>query len=117
MVRTLQNRRLPARLSHNRGSVMPADVVESAQPSIVVPDNYDRLPRKQGGNKLSWTLQLIRTRNKLPRSAENAKPLHFSDATVRIPRRRYSRGLRQRGPVVVAGKNLLDRSFHNYGLE
>ena len=53
-------------------------------------------------------LQLIRASDELPCSAEDVEPFNFCDARIDIPRRWDRRSLRERGPIVVAGENLLD---------
>src|ERR1700722_10059360 len=108
VVRTLQHRGLTASLRDHCGGMVTADVKESPQYAVTSAHNNDRLSGKTRGNKFSRLVQLVRARSELPRSAKDVEPLQFPNARIDIPGRGDRGGLRERGPIVVAGKNLLN---------
>src|SRR6201997_1817430 len=56
MVRTLQHRRLTARLRDDGRSVVTAHVVEGAQLAVAAAHDDDRFAGKAGRNEFSWLL-------------------------------------------------------------
>src|ERR1035441_6939953 len=88
VVRTLQNLRMTAGLSHNGGSVVTADIIEGAQRTVGSANDDDRFSGQPRGYKVTRLLQLVGAGDQLPGLAEDVEPLEFGDARIDIPRRR-----------------------------
>ena len=116
MVGTLQNLGVAAGLGNDGRSVVTANVIEGAQGSIGSAHNNDGLSREPRGDEFPWLRELIGAGDELPGLAEDVEALEFGDARIDVPGCRDGGRFRQRGAVVVAGENLIDRWLHIYAL-
>src|SRR5208282_1182569 len=108
----MKQSRLSARLSYNRGSVVAANVVKSAQSAVVAAHYNHRLAGHRCGNEVTGRFYLLGARHQLPGFAEYIEAFEFGDAGIEIPRCGNRGGLRKWRVVVVTQQNLLDRSWH-----
>src|SRR5665811_159303 len=74
VVRTLQNLRVTAGLSHNGGSMVTADVIEGAQRTVGSTNDDDWFSGQPRGYKVPRLLHLIGAGNQLPGFAEDVVP-------------------------------------------
>ena len=81
----MQQRRLSAGLSYDRGGMVAADIVEGAQGAVIAANHNDGFTGDEGRNELPWRLQLIGARDQLPGFAEYAQALQVRDAWIDVP--------------------------------
>lgn len=108
VIRTMQVRSVTAGLSHDGSGMVAADIVETAQNSVISANYNNGFTGYAGADKLSGPIQLIGARNELPRLAEYSEALELRNARIDVPRGGNGRSLRQRCPVVVTGEDLVD---------
>src|SRR5579863_776696 len=108
VIRALENGSVSARLCHDRRRMVAADVIESAEFSIIPAHDDDRLSGYGGGDELAFGRDLIGPRHQLPGLAEYVDALEFRDAWIDVPRRGNGGCLRKRGAIVVACKNFIE---------
>src|ERR1019366_4318214 len=114
VIRTMQNRSLPARFRHHRRRVMPAYVIKRAQHAIIPAHRHQWLSRHRRGHELSRLFHLVHSSHHLPSPRENRLPLQFRNPRIHIPRGRNRKRFRQRRRLVVTSNNLLHAhpTFH-----
>ena len=84
---------MPASFRHNRGRMMPADVVKPAQLSIASANDHNRFSDKTGSYKITRIFQLIGSRYQLPCLTEYVETLELGNTSVDIPRARNCQGV------------------------
>ena len=109
MIGTMQNGRLPARLSHHRRGMMAAYVVKAAQHSVIAADHHNWLPGDAGSHKLARFFHLLHASYHLPGLAENGLGLELRDSGVHVPGRGNGGSIRQRSLVVVLRQDFSHR--------
>ena len=109
VIRALQTHRRAARLSHDSGGVVTADVEKSAQLAILPADHENRLSRNFSGDVLPRRGDLFRSSDHLPGAAENRIALQIGDAFVGVPGTRNGRSLTERLLGVKIGNDFPQR--------
>src|SRR5262249_40279821 len=84
----VQNRSLSALFHHHSCSMMSADVIESAQHSIIAANDNDRFSSDIGSYKLTGFFQLVSPSHQLPRRTKNSLGFQFGNPRIGIPRPR-----------------------------
>src|SRR5712692_4606359 len=112
VIRTMQDRSLPAGFRNHCSRVMTAHVEERPQHPIVDAHHHDGLSGHVRGHELSGLLHLLHPADHLPGLAENRPSFEFRNARVHIPRSRNSRSFRQGCILVVNRQYLPHRNSH-----
>ena len=105
----MQDGRAAARFSNDFGSVMAADIVESAQLTVRSADRHNGFAGYRRGHKLPGFGDLLGTPDNLPAVAENRVSLKLCNAGIDVPRPWNRGGFCQRRLIVVAPKDLINR--------
>ncbi len=105
--------RAALRLGHDRRGMMPANVVEPAQLSVISPRHYNWLAPKVRGEKTPLLPHLIGAPHHLPRFRKHALLLEFVDPRIEIPRRRNCPSVIQRIIRIVEIQQLSNIVFHH----
>ena len=112
VVRTAEDRSVAAGLGHDGGGVVAADVKEGPQRAFLAPYDDDRLSGDIGGQVVAGLGYLLHSAHNLPGATKDRLVLQGGDSVVGIPGSGDGRGFRQRGAVVVGGKNFANAGFH-----
>ena len=88
MVRAAKILRAALTLSHDRRTLMTADVEKSAKHIVTASDNQNRLSSYLSSDVLSPLANLIGASDCLPRPAEDHPLLQFENARICVPRGR-----------------------------